>query len=454
LNPLINKLTVIDSESILLAIEKIESSRFQIVFVVDKGGHLKGLVTNGDLRRYLLSGGVTSAIVTNCMNTNFRSVGVNASREEVLKILDLGYGVIPRIDAEGCLVDLVTSDCELASPEAPVLTRARAPVRISFGGGGSDLTYYFIDHPGAVLSTTVTLYCHTTLIPRADQNIHIYSEDLDTHSHFSSLLDLLKNSRQDLLSSVVSVVKPTYGFDLYVRSDFPIGSGLGGSSAVATSVVAAFNEMRLDRWSTYEVAELAFQAERFCFGVAGGWQDQYASAFGGFNLIELGGKKNLVHAIRLEQATLNELEECLVLCDSRIVHDSGSLHEIQRETYAVEKKNEHLKEMVSLCREMHKHLIRGELLDFGRCMNKAWTLKKSLSPSISTSEIDTIYKAATDAGAIGGKLLGAGGGGFFLFFVQPQYRQQVTKRLKELNCRISTLEFDTKGVTSWRTKIL
>lgn len=454
MNPLVEQLSVRNTEGILSAVDRIESSRFQTVFVINEAGCLQGLITNGDLRRFLIGGGETSAVVTECMNQSFRSVSVDASREELLKLLDLGFSVIPKIDADGRLVDLVTPEYELASPEAPVLTRARAPVRISFSGGGSDLTYYFVDNPGAVLSTTVALYCHTTLIPRVDQNIHIHSEDLDSHTHYSSLLDLLENPRQDLLSSVVSVVKPTYGFDLYVRSDFPVGSGLGGSSAVATAVVAAFNEMRLDRWGTYEVAELAFQAERLCFGIAGGWQDQYASAFGGFNLIELGDKKNLVHAIRLEQSTLNELEECLILCDSTIKHNSGALHEKQRETYSVENTTGYLKEIVSLCREMHTHLIRGELMDFGRCMAKSWDLKRNLHSSVSNPQIDNIYQAALDAGAIGGKLLGAGAGGFFLFFVQPQHRQRVTKKLRELNCKLSTFKFENEGVTSWRTKIL
>ena len=245
-----------------------------------------------------------------------------------------------------------------------------------------------------------------------------------------------------------------YGFDLFVRSDFPVGSGLGGSSAVATAVVATFNEMRLDRWTTYEVAELAFQAERVCFGIAGGWQDQYASAFGGFNLIELDGKKNLVHAIRMEPATLNELEECLILCDSRIKHDSGALHEKQRATVTQEDKASHVTQMVDLCRQMHKHLIRGELMDFGRNLDHAWQLKRSLSSSISTPQIDAIYQAARDAGALGGKLLGAGAGGFFLFFVQPQYRQQVSQCLRDMNCKLSSFRFETGGVVSWRTKVL
>ena len=454
MNDLIEQLTLLASSNVLAALKRMESSRFQIVFVLSEAGILIGLITNGDLRRHLLAGGSTSDPVTLCMNQNYRSVLVDASREEILKLLDLGFHVIPRVDANGKLVDLVTPEYDLASPEAPILTRARAPVRISFSGGGSDLTYYFVDRPGAVLSATVALYCHATLIPRADEEIHIYSEDLDSYEQYSSLIDLLSSDSRGLLRAVVSVIKPTYGFDLYVRSDFPVGSGLGGSSAVATAVVAAFNEMRLDRWTTYEVAELAFQAERVCFGVAGGWQDQYASAFGGFNLIELDEKKNLVHAIRMEPAILNELEECLILCDSRIKHDSGVLHQKQKEAYSQNSNAGDVSAMVDLCRQMHKHLIRGELLDFGRNLGTAWQLKRSLSTAISSPEIDAIYDAARNAGATGGKLLGAGAGGFFLFFVQPQYRQKVSDALRKYNCKLSSFRFETDGVTSWRTKVL
>jgi D-glycero-alpha-D-manno-heptose-7-phosphate kinase len=212
--------------------------------------------------------------------------------------------------------------------------------------------------------------------------------------------------------------------------------------------------MRLDRWTTYEVAELAFQAERVCFGIAGGWQDQYASAFGGFNLIELDGKKNLVHAIRMEPATLNELEECLMLCDSRIKHDSGSLHEEQRSTFKQNDKAADVAKIVDLCRQMHHHLIRGELIKFGKCLGRTWELKRELSDSISAPDLDEIYAAAIESGAVGGKLLGAGAGGFFLFFVQPQFRQSVAKRLTDMNCKISSFRFETEGVTSWRTKVL
>lgn len=453
MNEIVRAITVSCNEPLLTAITRMESSRFQIVFVVDEQQVLMGVITNGDLRRHLLAGGRTADLVTVCMNRQFRSVPLDASRERLLKLLDLGYHVLPRVDAEGRLVDIITPDHNLASPESPILSRARAPVRISFSGGGSDLTYYFVGRPGAVLSTTVALYSHATLIPRAESTINIHSEDLDTHQQFASLIDLLNRPQDDLLSAVVSVIKPSYGFDLYVRSDFPVGSGLGGSSAVATAVVAAFNEMRTDRWSTYEVAELAFQAERVCFGVSGGWQDQYASAFGGFNLIEFGEEKNLVHSLRVEQAILNELEECLILCDTRTMRASGVLHEAQKATFTEEAKASELEAMVTLCRTMHRHLVRGELLEFGRSLSVGWQIKRGLSNGISDASLDAIYDAAIEEGSLGGKLLGAGGGGFFMFFVQPQHRQRVARRLRSMGCRITNFRFENEGVTSWRTKV-
>ena len=454
-NPQFTDLCLFDDEPVLQAINRVESSRIQIAFVLDRTERLVGVVTNGDVRRFLLDGGQPSDNVKKCMNPNFRSAPDGATREELLKMLDLGFNAVPKIDADGHLIDVISPEHMPTAPEAAVLTRSRAPVRVSFGGGGSDLTYFFVDHPGAVLSTTISLFCHVTLIPRTDGEIHLHSDDLQTYQRYESMADLKVNLDQtSLLAATVFVIRPTAGFDLYVRSDFPIGSGLGGSSAVTTAIVAAFNELRLDRWTTYEIAEVSFQAERLYFGVAGGWQDQYASAFGGFNLIEFDGSRNLVHPIRLDPATVNELEECLILCDTQIAHESGEIHKEQRKAFGAEKKANQLKDVVDLCRKMHRHLIRGELIDFGRSLHAAWQLKRGFAASVTNSHVDDIYTAAIAAGALGGKLLGAGGGGFFLFFVQPRFRKAVTESLRNAGCRISAFRFESQGVTSWRTKLI
>ena len=455
INPSFRNMCVLDEQPVLQAINRLETSRIQITFVIDAVGRLVGVVTNGDIRRFLLEGGQTSNNVRLCMNRSFRSAPSNASREDLLKLLDLGFNAIPRVDVDGRLIDVVTAESLLTVPEAPILVRSRAPVRVSFGGGGSDLTYFFIDHPGAVLSTTISLFCHVTLTPRTDGKIHLHSEDLDTVQRYESITDLQNRLEQNsLLAATVSVIRPSSGFDLYVRSDFPVGSGLGGSSAVTTAIVAAFNELRLDRWTAYEIAEVCFQAERLCFGVAGGWQDQYASAFGGFNLIEFDGTRNLVHPIRLEESIINELEECLILCDTQMPHESGKIHQAQRVDFDNGQKANELKDVVSLCRKMHHHLIRGELPDFGRTLHAAWQMKRSFTSSVSNGRVDDIYSATMSAGALGGKLLGAGGGGFFLFFVQPHFRKAVTETLKNAGCRISAFRFESRGVVSWRTKLI
>lgn len=454
LNPQFKEMCLYEDQPVLQAINRLESNRVQIAFVLDTADRLVGVVTNGDVRRFLLEGGATSQSVRTCMNRTYRSAPENASREDLLKLLDLGFNAIPRLDCHGRLFDVITAEHLPTVPEAPVFTRARAPVRVSFGGGGSDLTYFFVDHPGAVLSTTISLFCHVTLVPRLDAEIHLHAEDLDQTERYESLADLQSRmDRASLLAATVAVIKPSFGFNLFVRSDFPVGSGLGGSSAVTTAVVAAFNELRLDRWTSYEIAEICYQAERLCFGVAGGWQDQYASAFGGFNLIEFDGTRNLVHPIRLEEAVVSELEECLILCDTRVPHDSGRIHREQRVEFHKDSKAAELKAAVDLCRKMHRHLIRAELIEFGRDLHAAWQLKRGFAASVTNPHMDQIYAAAMGAGALGGKLLGGGGGGFFLFFVQPRCRKAVTEALCNAGCQMSLFRFESKGVTSWRSKL-
>ena len=449
----LTKVLLRDDQKVVDAIAIIERGAPQLALVVDTNEILVGVLSNGDVRRFLLRGGLPTAPVRECMNRGFRAVRGDAPREEVLKLFDVGYSAVPIVDEHGRLLDFATPDYYPPAEEAAVLSRARAPVRISFSGGGSDLTYYFMHNAGAVLHSTIALYAHATLIPRDGPEISVISHDIDRHERYAGLRELLDSPDKGLLSACVSVVRPAFGFELYVHSDFPVGSGLGGSSAVATAVIAAFNELRLDKWSSYEIAELAFQAERLCFGINGGWQDQYASAFGGFNLIEFDGKRNLVHSIRLEPDIAHELEECLVLCDTGIEHDSGKLHDEQHAAFKKSKTGPKLAKMVELCREMHRHLIRGQIREFGASLHDAWVLKHSLSSSISADPLDRIYEAARSKGALGGKLLGAGGGGFFLFFVMPRQRADVVAELKARGCKLSTVRFEHDGVISWRTKL-
>ena len=211
--------------------------------------------------------------------------------------------------------------------------------------------------------------------------------------------------------------------------------------------------MRQDRWSRHELAEIAFQAERLYLGIAGGWQDQYAAVFGGFNFLEFDAEQNIVNPIRLQEDTLRELEESLVLCDTGIAHDSGNIHKDQKETTRSESVKEKVRENVSLTYEIRNQLLRGELQEFGKSLNKAWNLKRNFSQLISNKQIDSIYDNALKNGAIGGKLLGAGGGGFFIFYVPPFKKHDLLKHLNSSGLSVRPFRFESEGVQSWTSRI-
>ena len=159
--------------------------------------------------------------------------------------------------------------------EASVLIRAKSPVRISFAGGGSDTTNYFELNDGATLNATISLYAHASLRIRSDKKISVNSLDLNKKIEAKNLKSFLKLKNQfGLIQSLLKLLNPNFGFDLLLYSDFNMKSGLGGSSAVISSIIGCFNECRIDQWTLHEMAELSFQAERLSFNVAGGWQDQ------------------------------------------------------------------------------------------------------------------------------------------------------------------------------------
>ena len=207
--------------------------------------------------------------------------------------------------------------------EASVLIRAKSPVRISFSGGGSDTTNYFEFNDGATLNATISLYAHASLRIRSDKKISVNSLDINKKIEAKNLKSFLKLKNQfGLIQSLLKLLNPNFGFDLLLYSDFNMKSGLGGSSAVISSIIGCFNECRIDQWSLHEMAELSFQAERLSFNVAGGWQDQYATVFGGLNFMEFNKVRNTIHPLRLPNNISSELEESLMLFDTCISHES------------------------------------------------------------------------------------------------------------------------------------
>ena len=263
---------------------------------------------------------------------------------------------------------------------------------------------------------------------------------------------LQQKNRFGLLQALLRTIHPDFGFELFLHSDFPMNSGLGGSAVVSAVVLGCFNQFRRDQWDLHEVAELAYQAERLYLGVAGGWQDQYATVFGGFNFMEFRLDQNIVHPLRLPPDTRMELEESLLLCDTGTTHNSGAIHQDQRQQMQQEHVRDRVKTNVELTYRMRNQLLRGKLLQFGQSLHEAWQFKRQFSNMISTTRLDSIYESARSHGAIGGKVLGAGGGGFFLFFVPPFAKHGLMNHLEQEGLKIQPFRFEPEGLCAWTVR--
>lgn len=436
------------------AMTQIDENKQGIAFVVDAKNCLIGTLSDGDIRRSLLEDAQLDRDLSGCMNTDFVWASTHTPRENILKMLDQKIRIVPIVNDTMQLVDIVTPNIMPLQTEQNVISRARAPVRISFGGGGSDLTHFFTTHPGAVINATVSLYSNATLHPRYDsKRIRIFSQDIGETLDAPTLKDALEvPGNFGLFQSLLQAIQPTFGFDLHVHSDFARGSGLGGSSVVSAAVLGCFNELRQDKWTRHDMAELAFQAERLHMGVSGGWQDQYATVFGGVNFMEFKPDQNIVHPLRIPRETLLEMEQLLVLCDTCELHDGGAIHSDQKTTMKSEDVSIQVQKNVELCYRMRDNLLRGRLENFGRDLHNAWQLKRGFGTKITNPELDSIYDFARQNGAEGGKLLGAGGGGFFLFFTSPFKRHGLVSALNSRGLSTRNFQFDQEGLQSWTVR--
>ena len=449
----LDKCVIDENTSVREALKKIDENHYGFVFLRNTYEEITGLATDGDIRRGLIRGTALDDIVLSCANPEFLWASIDSPREQLIKQLDSHIQFIPVLDNARNLKYIVSNDYLPLTGEQDIYIRARAPVRMSFGGGGSDLTHYFQAATGAVINAAISIYSHGVMRVRSDSKIIIRSQDLGATLTADNLDDALSQEGSfGLIQSILHVVQPTFGFELSLNSDFPVGSGLGGSATLSAVILGCFNKVRKDPWNQYELAEIAFQAERLHLGIAGGWQDQYASVFGGFNFIEFHANENIVNPIRVHPDVISELEASLVLCDTGIDHHSGSIHEDQKDTMSSAAVKETVDANVKLTYTIRNHLFRGNLEKFGECLDAAWQLKRNFSKMISNDHLDNIYKGALANGALGGKLLGAGGGGYFIFYVRPFEKFRLLDFLKSKKLTVQKFRFEPDGLKTWSSR--
>jgi D-glycero-alpha-D-manno-heptose-7-phosphate kinase len=336
--------------------------------------------------------------------------------------------------------------------------RARAPLRLGLAGGGTDVSPFSDTHGGCVLNATIDLYAQAVIEPRSDGRVIFSAEDREEAIQFppgeavsnGELLRLHRGIHRRIVKQF-NGGRPL-SLKLTTFADAPAGSGLGTSSTMVVCMLIAYSEWLQLGLGDYEIARLAFEIERQELGLAGGKQDQYAAAFGGFNFIEFGPHdKVLVNPLRIKEWVLNELEASTVLYYTGQSRESA--HIIQRQidnTRAGDARS--LEATLALKQDaidMKEAILRGDLGTYAAVLGRSWASKKQMAQGISNPAIDAVYDRALLAGALAGKISGAGGGGFMMFFVPPEARMRVLRELAQFPGQVMNFHFTEGGAKGW-----
>ncbi|HET9177849.1 MAG TPA: GHMP kinase [Terriglobia bacterium] len=325
----------------------------------------------------------------------------------------------------------------------------RSPVRISFGGGGTDLPAYYEQFGGAVLSTTINKYFYTVLRKRDDGKVQVISSDLRTLETWENIAGMsFERSELEIPLAVMKDLGRSVAVDLFLASEIPPGTGLGSSASVCVNVLKALStHLHLDL-SKYQLAERAFHMARNVLGNPVGKQDEYAAVFGGMNYIRFERNGSvMVEPVELDAVLLRELEENLMLFFTGATHQSQTILEEQERATRDDSRRalEPLHAIAALADRMRATLEDGDLHTFGALLDEGWQAKKRISGKISSDQIDALYRTAKENGAVGGKITGAGGGGFLLLYCERPHQEAVNRALSAAGAREMTFRFDSKG---------
>ena len=338
-----------------------------------------------------------------------------------------------------------------------MIIRSKAPLRIGLAGGGSDVSPYSDIYGGAILNATINLYAYATIIPRNDHKIIIHAIDKDERYEFDSVEELEINGELDLLKGIYNRIvkdfsKKSLSFELTTHVDAPAGSGLGTSSTLVTAIVGAFAEWLKLPLGEYDIAQLAYKIEREDLQMAGGKQDQYAATFGGVNFMEFyKDDKVIVNPLRIRSKVLNELAYNLVLFNTDTSRVSADIIKKQQKNVS-ENNTASIEAMHNIKKQavmVKEALLKEELDQIGELLQFGYNFKKKMAQGIATPMMEDVYQTAINAGATGGKISGAGGGGFMFFYCPENTRHAVIKALESKGGFVKRYQFTNEGLTSW-----
>lgn len=338
-----------------------------------------------------------------------------------------------------------------------MIHRSKAPLRIGLAGGGTDVSPYCDLYGGAILNATVSLYAYANIESIDENAIILNAIDRKEEQRFEWNQQLPIDGKLDLLNGVYNHIQETYGlpltgFRLSTYVDAPAGSGLGTSSTLVVAIIGAFAEMLRLPLGEYDIAQMAYEIERKKLSMAGGRQDQYAATFGGVNFMEFfADDKVIVNPLRIKQQYLFELENNLVLYYTATSRESAKIIEKQSQN-VVNKEGKSIDAMHQLKQQaqmMKEALLKGRIHEIGEILDFGFQQKRKMAEGISNDLMEEIYTAARKAGATGGKISGAGGGGFMIFYCPGNSKYAVREALQSFGGICRNYQFVDHGLTSW-----
>ncbi|MEE1093516.1 MAG: dehydrogenase, partial [Bacteroidales bacterium] len=335
-----------------------------------------------------------------------------------------------------------------------MIIRSKAPLRLGLAGGGTDVSPFSDIYGGCILNATISLFAYCDIIPRNDNRIVMITEDRGERFESESMKELPLDGNLDILKAIYNRVAkdfdlPPLSFELHTFVDAPAGSGLGTSSTLVVAVLGAFVQWLRLPLAEYDIAALAYSIERIDLRLAGGKQDQYAATFGGFNFMEFYAEnKVIVNPLRIKESIMNELSRNLVLFYTSTSRSSADIIERQQKN-VVANNTQSIEAMQQLKKQavlMKEALLRNELDKIGDILNLGWEYKRQMAKGISTDLFEDVYKAALNAGARGGKISGAGGGGYIFFYCPDCVRYRVIEALSNFGGKVRRFEFTKQGL--------
>ena len=337
-----------------------------------------------------------------------------------------------------------------------MLIRSKAPLRLGLAGGGTDVSPYSDLYGGGILNATINLYAYATIEPASDGKISFETEDGSLIKVFDSGSEIKPEGIFDIHAGIYNRILKDYpdknlSFRLITSLDAPQQSGLGTSSTLAVAILGAFVEWLKLPLGEYDIALMAYEIERFDLDMAGGKQDQYSATFGGINFMEFYKNKVIVNPLRIKNSYLDELSHNLVLYFTDTSRLSSQIIQRQQQnvldhnTIAIEAMHQ-LKNQAIMMKEA---LLRGNLDEIGKILDFGWKYKKQMASGITNAGLDDLYQVAMENGATGGKISGAGGGGYMFFYCPGNTRYRVIESLKQFGGHTERYEFTNDGLVTW-----